>query len=192
MQYSDLNRILGNIDLHLLDQILKGRYEPTMRLLDAGCGEGRNLPYFVGNGFDAWGVDADAGALRLLRMQGKRWGAAFDPEKFVEGNLTRLPFPPVSFDAIVCCAVLHFAQDASHFFCMMDELLRVLRPGGSLFISMNTSAEQGSALFEVRSNADAASEKDFFLLTPALLEQLISRYSFQWLEPLRTVQVNGN
>lgn len=191
MLHSALNRLLGNPDLHLLDQILKGRYEPPMRLLDAGCGEGRNLPYFVRNDFDVWGVDTNATALRLLRLQGKAWSPAFDPEKFIQGDVAELPFPPAAFDAVVCCAVLHFARDEAHFFRMTDELLRVLKPSGSLFIRMNASVGEFSGWVSTDEQSLLLNDETRFLLTPALVEQLAKRYSFTWLEPMRTELVAG-
>ena len=47
----------GSIDIYLFDQLLKGRLVPGMRVLDAGCGGGRNLNYFLKSGFDVCGVD---------------------------------------------------------------------------------------------------------------------------------------
>ena len=180
MHYSALNQLVGNIDLYLLDQILKGRYDSSMRLLDVGCGEGRNLPYFVKNGFDVWGVDANPSALRLLRGVGKSWGDAFDPEKFIESGGDELPFPPARFDAVISCAVLHFARDDAHFFRMTDELARVLKPGGSLFLRMQAGEE-----------ADPRPPAVPFPLTSSRTDQLTDRYGFRWLEPLRTVYVAG-
>ena len=46
MTHDELNKVLGNIDLYLLDQLLKGRITRDMKILDAGCGEGRNLHLF--------------------------------------------------------------------------------------------------------------------------------------------------
>ena len=57
----------GDIDLYLFDQLLKGRLKPPMRMLDAGCGTGRNLPYFFRTGFDVYACDADADALDHVR-----------------------------------------------------------------------------------------------------------------------------
>ena len=192
MLHPALNHLLGNPDLHLLDQILKGRYEPHMRVLDAGCGEGRNLPYFVRNDFDVWGVETNATALRLLRLQGKAWNPAFDPEKFIESDVAELPFPPAAFDAIICCAVLHFARNEAHFFRMTDELLRVLKPSGSLFIRMNAHVGENplnpKAVSRQPSVPDAATR---FLLTPNLINQLTERYPLTWLEPMRTEMIAG-
>ena len=38
---------LGKTDVYLLDQFMKGRFRPPMRVLDAGCGSGRNLDLFL-------------------------------------------------------------------------------------------------------------------------------------------------
>ena len=151
-----------------------------MRILDAGCGEGRNLPYFVRNGFDLWGVDTSVMALRLLRMQGKAWHTTFDPEKFMESDIADLPLPSAGFDAVICCAVLHFAHHEAHFFRITDELLRVLKPGGSIFIRMNWEEEAPRSAPETR-----------WVLTPDLLDRFIQRYSLQWIEPLRIERVVG-
>lgn len=191
MHYTALHHLLGNIDLFLLDQILKGRYQPGMRLLDAGCGEGRNLAYFVRNGYDLWGVDTSPVALRLLRMQGRSWHPAFDPEKFIESDVTELPFPPTSFDAVLCLSVLHFASDEAHFFRMTDELLRVLKPTGSLLIRTNASVENNPLGWRATDDRSDSDQGDRLLLTPTLLNQFIERYPLSWLEPMRTEQVAG-
>lgn len=161
-----------------------------MRILDAGCGEGRNLPYFIRNDFDLWGVDTNTAALRLLRLQGASLNLAFDPEKFVEGDLAELPLPPARFDAVICCSVLHFAQDEPNFSRMTDELLRVLKPGGSLFIRMQW--EQEKTIENAQPAAPAPSTEETSLsLTPELLNRLIRRHSLRWLEPLRIEQLVG-
>ena len=48
----------GSIDIYLFDQLLRARLRPGMRVLDAGCGGGRNLVYLLRNGFDVWATDA--------------------------------------------------------------------------------------------------------------------------------------
>ena len=44
---ADLQEQFGNIDIYLFDQLLRGRIGPGMRVLDAGCGGGRNLVYLL-------------------------------------------------------------------------------------------------------------------------------------------------
>ena len=62
-----LNERFGDIDIYLFDQILRGRITPGMRVLDAGCGFGRNLVYFLREGYEVFGVDADPHAIGHVR-----------------------------------------------------------------------------------------------------------------------------
>jgi 2-polyprenyl-3-methyl-5-hydroxy-6-metoxy-1,4-benzoquinol methylase len=58
-----LQEQFGQIDIYLFDQLLKGRIVPGMRILDAGCGHGRNLVYFLREGYEVYGADADPRAI---------------------------------------------------------------------------------------------------------------------------------
>lgn len=55
-----ITEIIGSTDIYLVDQIMKGRYKPEDVVLDAGCGHGRNLQWFLYSGIAAYGVDQDA------------------------------------------------------------------------------------------------------------------------------------
>jgi SAM-dependent methyltransferase len=57
----------GAIDIYLFDQLLRGRIAPGMRILDAGCGSGRNLVYFLRAGYEVFGVDMDPEAVESTR-----------------------------------------------------------------------------------------------------------------------------
>src|SRR5687768_1641778 len=57
----------GNIDIYLFDQILRGRIAAGMRVLDAGCGSGRNLIYLLRSGYEVFGADADPQAVDETR-----------------------------------------------------------------------------------------------------------------------------
>ena len=65
----------GEIDVYLFDQLLRGRIKPGMRVLDAGCGGGRNLIYLLQQGFDVFATDADPAAVRHVQ----RLGASLAP-----------------------------------------------------------------------------------------------------------------
>jgi tellurite methyltransferase len=116
---ASLNEQFGNIDIYLFDQLLRGRIRPGMRILDAGCGDGRNLVYFCKEGYDVWGVDASP------TLTG--W------DKFQVAQIENLPFPDAHFDVVISSAVLHFARDPEHFDAMLHEMWRVLKPDGLLF-----------------------------------------------------------
>jgi len=59
----NLREHFGEIDIYLFDQLLKGRFAPGTSILDAGCGAGRNLVYFLQNGYEVYGVDQNREAV---------------------------------------------------------------------------------------------------------------------------------
>jgi tellurite methyltransferase len=59
--------LFGGIDIYLFDQILRGRIRPGMSVLEAGCGSGRNLVYFLREGYDVRAIDPDPGAIAAVR-----------------------------------------------------------------------------------------------------------------------------
>ncbi|WPP53286.1 class I SAM-dependent methyltransferase [Catalinimonas niigatensis] len=191
MSPQDINRLLGNIDLYLLDHILKGRFTPDMRLLDVGCGEGRNLVYFIRQGYDVWGIDKNPAALQMLRLYGRSLHPDFDPEKFIEDDGTSISLPPMSFDGVISSAVLHFADDHTHFHKMFAELVRVLRPGGLLFIrtAMLAGIEQEAIALESTGRYYLPDGSERYLLSSDSLEKLCLHHGIKLLEPLKYVVV---
>ena len=128
-----LSELYGNIDIYLFDQLLKGRYDNVQKLLDVGCGNGRNLYYFLRNGYQVAGIDPDAQAVRKVKELSTALAPGNPPENFVVCPAENLPFADASFDLVICSAVLHFARDEQHFESMLRSMFRVLRPGGYFF-----------------------------------------------------------
>jgi SAM-dependent methyltransferase len=182
-----LAELVGNTDIYLLDQILKGRYGSHGCLLDAGAGHGRNLRWFAGQGFEVFGTDQDPGA--VARLQRNYPGVPAD--HFQVAAVEALPFPDARFDHVVCCAVLHFARNPAHFDAMFAELVRVLRPGGSLFARVATDvglADRMIPLGEGRFTMPDGSDR--YLLTRAALDSLLRQHRLRLLEPFKTVLVD--
>lgn len=192
MQIAELNRLLGNIDIYLLDQILKGRFTPDMKILDAGCGEGRNAVYFINSGFQVFGIDANETAIQYIRYVSKTLKPEYDAHRFQVGKLEEIPFHTSAFDAVICSAVLHFAGDERNFWEMMDEMLRVLKPGGILWFRMTTafggmkeeSRELGGGKFLLPDGSER------FLLTQEHLDKLQEK-GLRFLEMPKSVLVHG-
>jgi tellurite methyltransferase len=124
---------LGGIDIYLLDQVLRGRIRSGMSILDAGCGGGRNLAYFLRSGFDVQGVDGAPEAVAAVRDLAARWAPDLAAERFRVEPVESMSFPEGSFDVVLSSAVLHFARNEVHFHAMVREMWRVLRPGGLFF-----------------------------------------------------------
>ena len=113
---------LGHIDIYLLDQIMKNRILPSMQILDAGCGSGRNAQFFIQNNFNIRGIDKNEAAIEGIRENALHWNPQYDLSKFSVADLQKIPFPNTHFDFIICSAVLHFAENRSHFLKMMELL----------------------------------------------------------------------
>ncbi len=123
----------GQIDIYLFDQLLKGRLAPGMRVLDAGCGGGRNLVFLLRQGFDVHGVDRGESALEEVLRLAARLAPGLPPGNFRREPVEALSFPDETFDFVISSAVLHFAPDVHTFRRMVEEMWRVLAPGGVLF-----------------------------------------------------------
>jgi SAM-dependent methyltransferase len=126
----ELQSTFGAIDIYLFDQLLRGRFDRRRRVLDAGCGEGRNLPYFLTRGDVCYGIDRDPSAIAAVRLLAARSAPHLPADHFRAGELDDLPWDAVTMDAVICSAVLHFSSDAAHFGRMVQEMWRVLAPDG--------------------------------------------------------------
>ena len=71
-----LREQFGEIDIYLFDQLLKGRISPGMRILDAGCGGGRNLVYLLRQGHEVFAADADPQAVDSVRSIARKLAPA--------------------------------------------------------------------------------------------------------------------
>jgi SAM-dependent methyltransferase len=98
--------------------------ERCERLLDAGCGTGRNLQEFARLG-EAEGVDVSHQAVRFCHERGLR-GVR-------EADLTALPYEDGRFDLLLACDVVeHVDLDVA----ALMELRRVARPGAHLLLTV--------------------------------------------------------
>ena len=129
----ELSAQFGSIDIYLFDQLLRGRITPPMRVVDAGCGSGRNLHYLMRAGFEVAAVDAQPEAVAATRQLAARLAPALPAGDFRVEPVEAMSFPDHDADAVLSIAVLHFARDDAQFGAMLREMWRVLRPGGLLF-----------------------------------------------------------
>jgi hypothetical protein len=163
----------GQIDIYLFDQILRGNIAPRMRVLDAGCGGGRNLVYLLGcaldEGYEVFGVDADATAVASVRGDGFA-------------------------DVVTCNSVLHFARDEAQFDAMVRGLWRALRSGGMLFCRLGSTIGAGDGMaFEALGGGRfrMGHGAEWFLVDEAKLMDLTQRLGGELVDPLKTTVVQG-
>jgi tellurite methyltransferase len=137
-----LREQFGDIDVYLFDQLLRGRIVSGMKVLDAGCGTGRNLTFLMRAGFEVWGVDESEEAIAAVQRLAAEVMKDVSPRRFRVERVESMSQETDSMDVVISSAVLHFARDASHWLAMMHEMWRVLAPGGLFFARLATTVGQ--------------------------------------------------
>ena len=178
----------GQIDIYVFDQILRGNIAPGMRVLDAGCGYGRNLVYLLREGCEIFALDADVDGVEHVRQLSAALNTRLPAENFQVGSIERMPFPDGFADVVICNSVLHFARDDRHFRAMLAELWRVLRPGGMLFCRLGSRI--GMDFERVRGNVFIVGDgSEWFLVDEQMLLGLTEEMNGVLVDPLKTTIV---
>jgi SAM-dependent methyltransferase len=187
---TDLPALLGQTDIYLLDQLLRGRIRPGMRIFDAGCGGGRNLGYFLREGYDVSGVDADATAIAAVRRLAAKLAPQLPPENFRHEPIESHSFPRPGAEVVISSAVLHFARDPDHFGAMLEATWAALAAGGLLFCRLASTIgmegrfrPQGGGRFALPDGSER------FLVDAATLMSWTDRLGGELLDPLKTTVV---
>jgi SAM-dependent methyltransferase len=188
----DLNDQFGQIDIYLFDQFLRGRITPGMRVLDAGCGSGRNLLYLLREGYEVFGADSDPRSIAAVRRLAASLAPALPEDNFHIEPVEAMSFPDAFADLVISSAVLHFARDDSHFQAMVRGTWRVLKPGGLWFCRLASSIgieRQIERRAGRRYLLPDGSER--YLVDEALLSELTGELGGQWTDPLKTTVVQN-
>jgi SAM-dependent methyltransferase len=181
----------GQIDIYIFDQILRGNITPEMRVLDAGCGYGRNLVHLLREGCEVFAVDANAEGVDHVRALAAQLAPHLPATNFRVGPIEKMDFTDDFADVVICSSVLHFARDEAHFLAMLKELWRVLRPGGMLFcrlgsrIGMNFERLRGN-IFRINDGSE------WFLVDEAELMQMTRQMNAVLVDPLKTTIVQDH
>ena len=186
----DLQRTFGDVDIYVFDQLLKGRIRQGDRVLDAGCGSGRNLVYLLNAGFDVQAVDANPHAVAEVRELAARLAPGLPADRFVQSAIESLPWPDRSFSVVISSAVLHFARDHEQFAAMVREMWRVLDRGGMFFARLASSiglehrvVDRGAGRFGLPDGTER------YLVDEAGLLEWTRALGGQLLDPLKTTLV---
>jgi SAM-dependent methyltransferase len=189
-----LQEQFGQIDIYLFDQILRGNISPAMRVLDAGCGSGRNIQYLLREGYEVFGADISAGAVAAVRKMASELAPELPAENFRMAAVEAMPFADEFADVVVCHSVLHFAQDEAQLRAMVRGLWRVLRPGGMLFCRLGSTigAVAGMAFEPIGGRRfRMAHGAEWLLVDEPLLMELTRSLDGELLDPLKTTVVQG-
>jgi tellurite methyltransferase len=187
-----LHEQFGPIDIYLFDQILRGRITQAMRVLDAGCGSGRNLVYFLRQGYEVFGVDADAQAAAATRRLAASLAPNLPQENFRQETLEAMSFPDGFADLVISSAVLHFARDDDHFLAMLRATWRVLKPGGLLFCRLASSIGMEQRMRRVAGRRFLLPDgSERYLVDEPFLVELTEELGGELIDPLKTTVVQN-
>ena len=189
---SNLQEQFGQIDIYLFDQLLRGRIRPGMTIFDAGCGPGRNLIYFLREGYQAFAVDSDPRAIESIRRLAAALAPALPAENFRAEAIETPSFPPGFADVVLSSAVLHFAHDDDHFLAMLRGAWRALKPGGLFFCRLASSIGMEQQVRQITGRRFLLPDgSERYLVDAALLEKLTENLGGRMVDPLKTTVVQN-
>lgn len=184
-----LGELFGDIDIYLFDQLLKGRLPEGISILDAGCGEGRNLTYFRQRDYRIWAVDENRES--LLRSRVRQRATLACRGLLQQARIERLPYRSHSFDCVLSSAVLHFAHHRQHFLDMLQEMWRVLKKGGIFWarLASRTALPEARPAGGGKFRLPDGSLR--YLVEERELMDLSQRLDGELLDPIKTTRVQG-
>jgi SAM-dependent methyltransferase len=187
-----VRELFGDIDIYLFDQILKGRFNSDMKILDAGCGGGRNLVYFLREGYEVFGVDQNRRAIEQVQSLALNLAPNLSQNNFQVSSVEKMPFPVEHFDVVISSAVLHFAGNEEHFHEMLTEMWRVLKSNGLFFARLASSIGIEDRIQQIQNRRFLLPDgSERFLVDEDLLTAAANQLGGIWQEPLKTTNVQN-
>jgi SAM-dependent methyltransferase len=185
---SDLEALFGSIDIYLFDQLLKGRIPRGSRILDAGCGSGRNLVYLIREGYEVFGVDRDPAAIAAVRELAPHLPAG----NFRVEPLEAMTFDEGAFDFVLSSAVLHFARSDLEFQAMLLGSWRPVKPGGIFFCRLASTIGIESQVERIEGRRFRLPDGSTrYLVDEALLAEARTTLHGELIDPLKTTVVQN-
>jgi tellurite methyltransferase len=188
----NLHEQFGQIDIYLFDQLLRGRIAPGMRVLDAGCGSGRNLVYLLREGYEVFGADPDTQAVERVRRLAASLAPGLPADNFRVEAMEEMSFPSGFAEVVISSAVLHFAGGDGHFRAMVGGAWRVLKPAGLLFCRLASSIGMENRMRRIAGRRFLLPDgSERYLVDETLLCDLTAELGGQLADPLKTTVVQN-
>lgn len=115
--------------VELLDPILG----QGMHVLDVGCGTGIMAPVVLGKKAHYQGVDLSKNMILEAKAKYVDIETAGDSVAFTVADVEKMPFPDAHYDVLMALGLLEYFADPQR---VVDEIVRVVKPGGSIIVSV--------------------------------------------------------
>lgn len=159
------------------------------KVLDGGCGSGRDTESFRQHGFDVTGLDVSDGLIHEAKK-------TYPESKFLVGDIRSLPFPEEDFDGIWANASLLHFETREDVLGSLREFFRVLKDKGILYVSVKLqTGDEKTGLEEDKRFAEARFFQYFtedemkellheagFAIESSRVEQSKSRENVVWIQ----------
>ena len=189
---STCRELFGQIDIYLFDQLLRGRIPAGSRVLDSGCGAGRNLTYLLQSGYEVFANDVDPRAVDAVRQLASSLAPGTSATNFRVEPVERMTFDEGFADVVVSSAVLHFARDEGQFEAMLREMWRVLKPGGLFFCRLASDIGIESQVVPMGGRQFLLPDgSQRYLVNEAMLLRLTDAMGGTLVDPLKTTVVQN-
>ncbi len=187
-----LREQFGSLDIYLFDQLLRGRIHQGMRVVDAGCGSGRNLEYLMRQGYQVFGADANSEAVAEVQRLAATLAPTLPATNFRVERVEEMSFGENFADLAMSSAVLHFARDDDQFQAMLHGTWRVLKRGGLLFCRLASSIGMEGRFEQVAGRRHRLLDgSERYLVDEALLMAATEELGGHLEDPLKTTVVQN-
>ncbi|MDO8642154.1 MAG: class I SAM-dependent methyltransferase [Candidatus Woesearchaeota archaeon] len=149
-------------------------YLPGNRIIDLGCGAGRDVRHFVERGFSVTGVDLSEELLNYAKRLCSK-------ASFVNADIRHLSFSNTSFDGVWCCGgIVHMGKTEG--VKTLQEAHRILVSGGVFFLSF----KEGTGEIYQESKTIPGIKKRYVLYAEDEMKQLLTNTGFTLLSITRS------
>jgi tellurite methyltransferase len=189
---TSLRAEFGEIDIYLFDQLLKSRIVRGMRVLDAGCGWGRNLIYLLREGYDVMAADRDPDAINAVRRLAADLAPTLPITNFHAEPVEAMSFPDGCAEVVISSAVLHFADNDAHFDAMLYGSWRVLASRGLFFCRLASSIGVEGRVHPLGNGRYRLPDgSDRYLVDETRLVDLTRQLGGELMDPIKTTVVQN-
>jgi len=151
------------------------------------------MVYFIRQNFNIYGIDCNDEAVNMARVLCKSLNSTYKVENIQPFSIEDNPFTDHFFDAILCINVLHTVKDRLEFFNLLNHLIRLLKTGGFLFLSIQGQIGLTQSTGQ-RNCMDEKNNGDFhsFYLTEDLLSEVRAHGELMEIEPVKTIIIDDH